>query len=259
MMRGQFNICTMLKLVLTLKRAAFAAADVAIAASGTVSLELAANHVPMVIAYKMHPLTHWLTQRALLIDTVTLVNLVSETRVVPEFIGPALHARPDRPRRAGPAARQPLPGRRHDPDHGASGPGRRGSGPARRAVSPGASVRDGQIAHPTRSPATARIMLSAVNENRQTLENTVNPTRQTERHHPRPARSSRRQRPASPRAHRRRKPALRDPVLGVQQFTSASVADRGRTIAARGRAGRADLDLQMPFRAAVERRHRPAS
>ncbi len=70
-----------------LKRAAFAAADVAIAASGTVSLELAANGCPMVIAYDMHPLTLWLMRRAALIDTVTLVNLVAETRVVPEFIG----------------------------------------------------------------------------------------------------------------------------------------------------------------------------
>ena len=75
-----------------LKRAAFAAADVAIAASGTVSLELAAAHLPMVIAYKMHPVTFWLTRRALLIDTVTLVNLVSETRTVPEFVGPRCRA-----------------------------------------------------------------------------------------------------------------------------------------------------------------------
>ena len=70
-----------------IKRAAFACADVAIAASGTVSLELAANGCPMVIAYDMHPATLWLMRRAALIDTVTLVNLVSETRVVPEFIG----------------------------------------------------------------------------------------------------------------------------------------------------------------------------
>jgi lipid-A-disaccharide synthase len=72
---------------LALKRGAFAAADVALAASGTVSLELAANGCPMVIAYDMHPLTLWLMRRAALIDTVTLVNLVSDTRVVPEFIG----------------------------------------------------------------------------------------------------------------------------------------------------------------------------
>jgi lipid-A-disaccharide synthase len=74
------------------KRGAFAAADVALAASGTVSLELAANACPMVVAYDMHPLTLWLMRRAALIDTVTLVNLVSETRVVPEFIGPDCRA-----------------------------------------------------------------------------------------------------------------------------------------------------------------------
>jgi lipid-A-disaccharide synthase len=70
------------------KRQAFADATVALAASGTVSLELAANRCPMVIAYDMHPVTLWMMRRAALIDTVTLVNLVSETRSVPEFIGP---------------------------------------------------------------------------------------------------------------------------------------------------------------------------
>ena len=74
------------------KRAAFAAADVALAASGTVSLELASNICPMVIAYKLHPISFWLMKRAALIDTVTLVNLVSETRSVPEFLGPDCRA-----------------------------------------------------------------------------------------------------------------------------------------------------------------------
>lgn len=69
------------------RRAAFAAADVALAASGTVSLELAANAVPMVIAYDMNWLTMRLMQRMARVDTVTLVNLVSETRAVPEFLG----------------------------------------------------------------------------------------------------------------------------------------------------------------------------
>ena len=75
-----------------LKRAAFAAADVALAASGTVSLELASNFCPMVIAYKLHPISFWLMKRAALIDTVTLVNLVSDTRAVPEFLGPDCRA-----------------------------------------------------------------------------------------------------------------------------------------------------------------------
>lgn len=69
------------------KRSAFAAADIALAASGTVSLELAAAGTPMVVAYDMNWLSRQIIGRMLRVDTVTLVNLVSETRVVPEFIG----------------------------------------------------------------------------------------------------------------------------------------------------------------------------
>ena len=68
------------------KRAGFQAADVALAASGTVSLELAAAQTPMVIAYDVSWLSRQIFKRMLKIDTVTLVNLVSDTRVVPEFI-----------------------------------------------------------------------------------------------------------------------------------------------------------------------------
>ncbi|MGA0776686.1 MAG: lipid-A-disaccharide synthase [Gemmobacter sp.] len=69
------------------KAAAFGAARAAIAASGTVSLELAAAGVPMVIGYDMNPLTRAIVGRLLRVDTVTLVNLVSDTRAVPEFLG----------------------------------------------------------------------------------------------------------------------------------------------------------------------------
>jgi lipid-A-disaccharide synthase len=69
------------------KRGLFAAADVAVAASGTVSLELAATDTPMVIAYDMAWISRVIIARMLLVDTVTLVNLVSDTRVIPEFIG----------------------------------------------------------------------------------------------------------------------------------------------------------------------------
>jgi lipid-A-disaccharide synthase len=71
----------------SLKRAAFAAADVALAASGTVSLELAAANTPMIIAYDMSWLSRQIIGRMVKVDTVTLVNLVSDTRAVPEFIG----------------------------------------------------------------------------------------------------------------------------------------------------------------------------
>lgn len=76
------------------KAAWFKRADVALAASGTVSLELAASGTPMVIAYDMAWLSRAIISRMLKVDTVTLVNLVSETRVVPEFIGAACQPEP---------------------------------------------------------------------------------------------------------------------------------------------------------------------
>ncbi|WP_170760566.1 lipid-A-disaccharide synthase [Ruegeria lacuscaerulensis] len=68
------------------KRAAFATAELALAASGTVSLELAAQSTPMVIAYRLSWLTQKMAERMVKLDTVTLVNLVSETRAVPECL-----------------------------------------------------------------------------------------------------------------------------------------------------------------------------
>jgi lipid-A-disaccharide synthase len=69
------------------KRAAFAASDVALAASGTVSLELAAAGTPMVIAYDMNFISWLIIAKMLKVDTVTLVNLVTGTKSVPEFLG----------------------------------------------------------------------------------------------------------------------------------------------------------------------------
>ncbi|WP_170409774.1 lipid-A-disaccharide synthase [Ruegeria arenilitoris] len=68
------------------KRVAFAAAELSLAASGTVSLELAAQSTPMVIAYNLNWLTTLIAKRMVKLDTVTLVNLVSETRTVPECL-----------------------------------------------------------------------------------------------------------------------------------------------------------------------------
>ena len=76
------------------KRAAFAAADAALAASGTVSLELAAAGTPMVIGYDMGWISRQIMPHLLKVDTVTLVNLISETHAVPEFIGKACRPEP---------------------------------------------------------------------------------------------------------------------------------------------------------------------
>jgi lipid-A-disaccharide synthase len=65
---------------------AFAASDVALAASGTVALELAVSKVPMVIAYRVAPLTAAIARRLLTINYVCLLNLLVDRLVVPELL-----------------------------------------------------------------------------------------------------------------------------------------------------------------------------
>ncbi|PVA11654.1 lipid-A-disaccharide synthase [Pelagivirga sediminicola] len=69
------------------KMCAFGVATGALAASGTVSLELAASETPMVITYDVSWISRQIIAALLKIDTLTLVNLVSETRAVPECNG----------------------------------------------------------------------------------------------------------------------------------------------------------------------------
>ena len=70
----------------TQKYDAFAAADVALAASGTVALELALAGAPAVIAYKINPLTAFLARRLIRVRYVSLVNIILDRPVVPEFL-----------------------------------------------------------------------------------------------------------------------------------------------------------------------------
>ena len=65
---------------------AFAAADVALAASGTVSVELAMAGVPHLIAYKVSPLTGIIVKKLLKIRFVNLLNLLVDKEVVPELL-----------------------------------------------------------------------------------------------------------------------------------------------------------------------------
>ncbi|MDP1974730.1 MAG: lipid-A-disaccharide synthase, partial [Alphaproteobacteria bacterium] len=65
---------------------AMAACNVAIAASGTVTLELALAKVPMVVAYRLNPLTAMLAKRVLTLDYVTLVNILQNKEIIPEFL-----------------------------------------------------------------------------------------------------------------------------------------------------------------------------
>lgn len=68
------------------KKAAFDAATAALAASGTVSLELALARVPMVIAYRAEAVVGWFALNVLKIPSVVLVNLILDRPSVREFL-----------------------------------------------------------------------------------------------------------------------------------------------------------------------------
>lgn len=65
---------------------AFAASTAALAASGTVALELALARVPAVIAYRIHPVSHALYRRFIRVRYVNLVNIMLDRPLVPELL-----------------------------------------------------------------------------------------------------------------------------------------------------------------------------
>lgn len=65
---------------------AFRASSTAIAASGTVALELAICDVPHIIAYKVSPLTALLAKKFLKIQFVNLSNILLGREIVPELL-----------------------------------------------------------------------------------------------------------------------------------------------------------------------------
>ena len=68
------------------KFAAFDATDVALAASGTVTTELALSGTPMVVGYKLGWLTYGLMRPLIHAKFATIVNLLLDREAVPEFI-----------------------------------------------------------------------------------------------------------------------------------------------------------------------------
>ncbi len=60
--------------------------DAALVASGTATLEAAVHHVPMVIAYRVSPLSYRIGRAVIRVPFIGLVNLVAGRAVVPELI-----------------------------------------------------------------------------------------------------------------------------------------------------------------------------
>jgi lipid-A-disaccharide synthase len=63
-----------------------AVSDVAITASGTATVQAALHGRPMVVVYRLSPLTYRLGRRFLLVENVAMVNLIAGRRLVPELI-----------------------------------------------------------------------------------------------------------------------------------------------------------------------------
>ena len=70
--------------------ALLAAADVVLVASGTATVEGLLAGVPMVVVYRVHPLTFWLARRIVKVPFVAMANLLSDdgsgTAAVPELL-----------------------------------------------------------------------------------------------------------------------------------------------------------------------------
>ena len=63
-----------------------AAADVVVTASGTATVQTALHERPMVVIYKLSPLTYVLGKPIVTVDTYAMANLIAGDRIVPELI-----------------------------------------------------------------------------------------------------------------------------------------------------------------------------
>ena len=66
--------------------AVLASADVALVASGTVTVQAALHACPMVVVYRLSPTTYRLGKPFVQVDTYAMVNLVAGRTIVPELI-----------------------------------------------------------------------------------------------------------------------------------------------------------------------------
>ena len=62
------------------------ACELVLAASGTVTLEAAILGTPLVVVYKVNPLTYWLGKRLVKVNHLALANIIAGETVAPEFI-----------------------------------------------------------------------------------------------------------------------------------------------------------------------------
>lgn len=71
---------------LTEKKDAYAASEIALAASGTVALELALAQVPMVITYKVSALSAWIVKQFVKTKYFCMINILLKRKAIPELL-----------------------------------------------------------------------------------------------------------------------------------------------------------------------------
>jgi lipid-A-disaccharide synthase len=76
------------------KHDAFAASSAALTKSGTSTLELALANVPMLVTYRINPLSHQIAKRMIKVKYASILNLLLDRPVVPELL--QYESRPDR-------------------------------------------------------------------------------------------------------------------------------------------------------------------
>jgi len=64
----------------------FEKCSLVVAASGTVTLESAISGIPMVIIYKVSPVSYWLGRALISVEHIGLVNLIAGKKLVPELL-----------------------------------------------------------------------------------------------------------------------------------------------------------------------------
>lgn len=68
------------------KHDAFAASDAALTKSGTSTLELALAGVPMLVTYRVNPVSAWIARRLIKVKYASILNLLLDRMAVPELI-----------------------------------------------------------------------------------------------------------------------------------------------------------------------------
>jgi lipid-A-disaccharide synthase len=60
--------------------------DLALVASGTATLETAIMGVPMIVVYKVSPVTYWIGKKLVSVPYISLANFVAGKQIVPELV-----------------------------------------------------------------------------------------------------------------------------------------------------------------------------